>query len=278
MSDKHILLVDDDKFILTFLEHTIKKLEPNCQVVMVMTGPEAVEQLQQQQFDLLITDYLMPGLSGIDLANAARYISPDTAVVLMTAHATEQLSHTIELLNVNAYIRKPINLAQVRKVVVETLGEPDAPEPLAPATQQELEKEINQRLQTLRVNTGARFIVLTTLGGGVVQEVGAVNKEEAHQIAMLTAANYQANRQLVHLVDSQPVYRSSSLESQDYDIYTYDINDDFLLAVVFGKEIRAGVIWVYTKQAADALIPLVSQLVADEFDEVISVKLALRLY
>jgi CheY-like chemotaxis protein len=122
MNQKQILVVDDDKFILTFLEHTLKKFEPDSNITTVISGTEALEKVQRSRFDLVITDYLMPGISGIDLANAIRYMTPGTAVVLMTAYANDQLHHTLELMNVDGYIRKPLNLAQVRKVITKIIG------------------------------------------------------------------------------------------------------------------------------------------------------------
>ncbi|MDM8520331.1 response regulator [Anaerolineales bacterium HSG6] len=259
MNEKRILVVDDDKFILTFLEHTLKKFEPNFDVTTVVSGSEALEQLQMARFDLVITDYLMPGISGVDLANAIRHMTPETAVVLMTAYANDQLHHTIELLSVDGYIRKPINLSQVRKVVTQTIGGIDQQVSSHP-DQENLDQEIHKYLQTLHLNAGARFVVLLSANGEAMQTVGQVSTAEASDIAKLVAAHCLAAQKLADLLKRKSHYRSSSFEEEDYYIYTYNVDDRFLLAVIFGKETRPGVVWIYTKQAAEGLRPLVEQL------------------
>lgn len=275
MSDKNILVVDDDKFILTFLEHTLKKFEPDYRVVTVINGPEALEQIQQRNFDLVITDYMMPGISGIDLANAIRHLNPSTAVVLMTAYATDQLNHTIELLHVDGFIRKPISLAQVRKVVKDTIGRSTQKKSVIPLDQKRLEEDVNKHLQSLYLNAGARYVILVHAGGQPIQVVGPAEKEEAAQVAMVVAANFLAARKIAVSLDSQPHYRSSSFEGNGYDIYAYHVDDDFLLAVVFSKETRPGIVSVYTKQASEALKSLVNEFPSDHFGPTINLDITI---
>ncbi len=276
MSDKRILVVDDDNFILTFIEHTLKKLEPSYQVTTVINGPTALEQIQQHYFDLVITDYMMPGISGVDLATAIRYVAPKTRVILMTAYATDQLRHTIELLHVDGYLRKPLNLTQIRKVIQDTIG--DKKDEKSPTAMPEslIERDVNKHLQALYVNTGARYVMLVSGQGHPVQVVGPVGKDESVKIATLVAANFLAANKLVELLGSSAAYKSSSFEGTDQVIYTYNIDGQFLLAVVFGKETKSGLVSVYTKQTSDALTPLVSQFSLEEFSHNINLTLNIQ--
>ncbi len=276
MSEKHILVVDDDNFILTFIEHTLKKLEPAYHVTTVVNGPTALEQLQKSFFDLVITDYMMPGISGIDLATAIRYIAPKTRVILMTAYATDQLRHTIELLHVDGYLRKPLNLAQIRKIVQDTIGDHKEEETSPTLPNSQLEKDIGKHLQALFSNTGARFVMLISAKGHPVQVVGPVNKDDVANVATLVAANFLAANKLTELLGSNSAYKSSSFEGNDQVIYAYNVNGQFLLAVVFGKETKSGLVSVYTKQASDVLTPIVGQFSVDEFSKNISLTLDIQ--
>lgn len=266
MSEKSILVVDDDKFILTFLEHSLKKFEPDYRVKTVLSGPEALEQLQANKYDLVITDYLMPGISGVDLANAVRYMTPKTAVVLMTAYATDQLTHTIEMLHVDGYIRKPLNLSQVRQVIRKTIGSSREPTgSFSTIDLKQLEQEVNKHLQTLYLNTGSRFVILVNAGGQIVEIVGPAEKAEAHQIATLVSANFMAAKKLTALLKGKSSYVSSTFTADDHDVYTYNVDDNFLLAVVFDTSTRPGIVSVYTKQTAESLVPLIHHFPEDRF-------------
>lgn len=77
-----ILLVDDEPVVLTV---TASILHRSCfSVTQARSGEEALDKLQLESFDLVVTDYRMAGISGADVALAARNASPATPVVLMT--------------------------------------------------------------------------------------------------------------------------------------------------------------------------------------------------
>ncbi|HXV41425.1 MAG TPA: response regulator, partial [Anaerolineae bacterium] len=107
MSKKHVLIVDDAKDILFLLTHSVKRLGPEYEVTTANDGATAMELIQKQKFDLIITDYMMPGMTGVDLVQAVRKVSPETQVVLMTAHDTRGMRDTVETLKLGGYVGKP---------------------------------------------------------------------------------------------------------------------------------------------------------------------------
>jgi CheY-like chemotaxis protein len=115
MCDKRILVVDDNKTALLLLEHALKKQRPDYQVVSVNNGYDALARLQTQPFDLLVTDYNMPGMNGLDLAQAVRRIWPDIPIVLMTVHNTLEIRAEARRrrLNLDVYISKPVTSTQL---------------------------------------------------------------------------------------------------------------------------------------------------------------------
>ncbi|EPE96864.1 hybrid sensor histidine kinase/response regulator [Rhizobium grahamii] len=83
---KRILLVDDD--ILIAMSSADMVTDLGHEVVEVHSGAEAMQVLQDgQDFDLMITDFSMPGMNGADLTKAAREIRPDLPVLLATGYA-----------------------------------------------------------------------------------------------------------------------------------------------------------------------------------------------
>jgi DNA-binding NtrC family response regulator len=85
--NSRILIVDDERDMLTLLKRIItEKTEHD---VIVQHNPQkAVEIIEQEPFDLVITDLKMPKMDGIALLEEAKRIQPSAAVIMMTAYAT----------------------------------------------------------------------------------------------------------------------------------------------------------------------------------------------
>ncbi len=110
-----ILIVDDDKKLLALLESLL--LEENHEVITCQTGLEAIERCRREHFDLLVTDLMMPGASGIEVLKESRRIQPDCLVIIITGYAS--LETAVEAIREGAYdyITKPFKLEELKIVV-----------------------------------------------------------------------------------------------------------------------------------------------------------------
>jgi len=110
-----ILIVDDDKKLLSLLESLL--LEEDHEVITCQTGLEAIKRCQEQHFDLLITDLMMPGASGIEVLKESRKTQPDCLVIIITGYAS--LETAVEAIREGAYdyIAKPFKLEELKIVV-----------------------------------------------------------------------------------------------------------------------------------------------------------------
>ncbi len=118
---KRILLVDDEPRITLVLSRGLKILGQQYAIDTASDGQSALTKLQQQFYHLVITDIQMPHLTGIDLVQQAVQLSPKTQFVLMTAHDSPTLRHTIATLPIEGYIEKPFTLQEVRSIIVRLL-------------------------------------------------------------------------------------------------------------------------------------------------------------
>lgn len=90
----------------------------DCQVVLAHDGIAALDQLQRHSFDLMLTDYDMPGMNGLDLAQAVRKTSPNTRIVLMTGRLYgADLKGRICAMKLEGYLEKPFSLQQIRDII-----------------------------------------------------------------------------------------------------------------------------------------------------------------
>jgi diguanylate cyclase (GGDEF)-like protein len=112
-----ILVVDDDPNISQVVE-SILTHEGYC-VSVAGSGEEALELFANCDYPLLISDIVMPGMSGIDLLKTIKQISSDTQVIIMTSHA--ELKTAIEALRSNAYdyLLKPFDNLDVITMVTQ---------------------------------------------------------------------------------------------------------------------------------------------------------------
>ncbi len=97
-------------------------------------------------------------------------------------------------------------------------------------------------------------MLLLTTGGYPVEVLGTKQGDlDISSVAALVAANFMAAMELSRLLGNASIFKSSYHEGPDYNIYSYEVNDELLLAVIFGTESRPGAVWFYTKQVASEL-------------------------
>ena len=102
-----ILYVDDDK-LLTSTFTTLMKVEGFKDVVVFNNPIEAVEYLKTETPDLIISDFLMPEMNGLEFLREAKKLYPETSMILLTAYADkENAIKTINEIGVYKYIEKP---------------------------------------------------------------------------------------------------------------------------------------------------------------------------
>ena len=120
MNGKRILVVDDSEIIRRSVECDIKELGSGYQVALANNGITALAELYIESFDLMITDFNMPGMTGMELAQKVRQILPDLRIVLMTGRdiiETEAEAQRLHL-EFDGYLNKPFTLAQLSSIVV----------------------------------------------------------------------------------------------------------------------------------------------------------------
>jgi DNA-binding NtrC family response regulator len=102
-----ILIVDDERVTLRNLEHIMKK--EGYDVVSTLSGPNALKFLDEQSFDVVLTDLRMEKVDGMQILRKCRELHPDAEVIMITGFAT--LESAVEAMKHGAfnYIAKPSN-------------------------------------------------------------------------------------------------------------------------------------------------------------------------
>ena len=108
IAGKRILVVDDEPFVCDAVKMMLAF--DGHQVETANSGPEALGIFEKGKFDLVITDFLMPGIDGLELARLIKASTPRRPVLLITAHA-ESVSQRekARLEQVDAMLAKPFS-------------------------------------------------------------------------------------------------------------------------------------------------------------------------
>jgi two-component system sensor histidine kinase/response regulator len=115
-----ILIVDDEKPLMSALCRTLK--EQGCDTTGFSSGVQALEALHERDFDLLLSDLMMPEMNGIDLLKAALKVRPDLVAIIMTGEGT--IATAVEAMKNGAldYILKPFKLSAILPVLERALA------------------------------------------------------------------------------------------------------------------------------------------------------------
>src|SRR5215470_9647102 len=119
MSKARVLIVDDEKSMRDLLSITLEK--EGYDVETAAGGELAIEMLHRETVDAVITDLRMPKVDGLQVLRAAKEISPDIAVIVITAVASTETAVEAMKLGAYDYITKPFKLDEVNLIVRNAL-------------------------------------------------------------------------------------------------------------------------------------------------------------
>lgn len=114
-----ILIADDEASLREFLEIFLKK--EGYEVQRAKNGKEALDLIKKRNFDLVISDLKMPGLSGIELLKAAQLEKRDLLFIMITAFGSTESAVEAMKLGAYDYICKPFKLDEIRLIIKQAL-------------------------------------------------------------------------------------------------------------------------------------------------------------
>lgn len=119
---QRVLVVDDEVDILDSVQSLIESATENVEVTTAVSGPAALEKMASTSFDLIVTDYKMPEMNGLEFLAEARKAAPRTARIMLTAFPDLDLA--LSALNderIEKFLVKPIEPEELLNTVNEVL-------------------------------------------------------------------------------------------------------------------------------------------------------------
>jgi CheY-like chemotaxis protein/anti-sigma regulatory factor (Ser/Thr protein kinase) len=114
-----ILVIDDEEFVRDVLSRTLAHADH--QVTVAEDGRKGVQLFKEGNFDIVLTDLGMPGVSGWEVCRMIKEISPHTPVGMITGWGDERNRGKLEEYGLDFFISKPFDFAQILNVVAEVM-------------------------------------------------------------------------------------------------------------------------------------------------------------
>ena len=115
-----VLLVEDDPWIRDSLRRFFAN--ENCALMAVETGEDALEIIKENDCDIVITDYRLPGMDGLEFLKKAQGINNRFKKILVTAYMTEAVLSEAFRLGVHEFIEKPFSTEDVEEALARVLA------------------------------------------------------------------------------------------------------------------------------------------------------------
>jgi CheY-like chemotaxis protein len=234
-----ILLVDDQRDILRLLHATLDTLGHELEIVECPSGEEALLEASRRNVDLLVADYLLPGINGIQLMNKMRVRSPEIKVILITGMSNDRKARN-DLLNAGAMalFDKPIPLADFLDAVerglglVRTIFPPEAGDKDVPS-----QSRLSDLLANFRKDHKAQALFLLSDRGRVLARAGDLS-DSSMEVSLLSAlmAIYSAARKVSRLIRQEGLQHYHVFRGGDHDLLLIPVETSYALLLA-GNEL-----------------------------------------
>jgi DNA-binding NtrC family response regulator len=123
MSTKpQVLVIDDDAVVGRSFDRVLS--DKGYEVSTVLSGEEALKDMENNEYDVVFTDIKMPGMDGIEVAERIKARCPWTPVVVITGYGTTENEAKASVLGVSGFVRKPLTPDMIESVTLKALEVP----------------------------------------------------------------------------------------------------------------------------------------------------------
>ncbi len=119
-----VLFVDDAPYVLSVFRYGLSHMSGEWEMVFAASGEEALEYAESRSFDVVVSDWRMPGMKGDELLSRVQALNPETACFLLTG---DREARSLYYAAPTAYrlIAKPCGVERMRTLIREACGEGD---------------------------------------------------------------------------------------------------------------------------------------------------------
>ena len=238
MSTPCILLVDDQKDIVRLLHSTLQTLGHQLDIVDAPSGEEALLEASRRKVDLLVADYLLPGISGVELMRKVKARTPELKVIFITGMTERKARNEMLGAGAVAVFDKPIPLADFLDAVERSLGLVQTIFPPESGTDAEERRQtLSELLGGFRQKLKADAVFLISDRARVVARAGDLY-DSSMEVSMLSAlmAIYSASLKVSRIIHQEHLDSYHVFHGGDHDLLLIPVSTTHALLLA-GKEL-----------------------------------------
>ena len=232
MAAPRILLVDDQRDIIKLLHSTLDTLKHELEIIEAPSGEEALLEASHSKIDLLVADYRLPGMTGVELMHKVRARYPDVRIILVTGMTDRKARDEILNAGAAAVFDKPISLTDFLDVVERSLGLnrtilPDEEQGDVASGQTQT---LSNLLANFRQDVSAQAVYLLSDRGRVLACAGALrdNSMEASLFSALMGI-YSAGLKVSRFIQQEELDNYHVFTGGDHDLILIPVNAAYAL-------------------------------------------------
>lgn len=175
---KRVLIVDDQREVSRLLKSALETIEQGLDVAEAPSGEEAILDARRRQVDLLVADFRLPGITGVELMKKFRALNPQIKIILITGVSDPRLLKEVQSAGADAFFPKPVSIADFLDTVERLLGmartivKAETKPPFEPPLEEETDISLGSILVNLRTDLDAQAAVFIDNLGRVQAEAG----------------------------------------------------------------------------------------------------------
>ena len=233
-----VLLVDDQRDIVRLLHSTLQTLGHELEIIDAPSGEEALLEASQRKIDLLVADYLLPGISGVELMHKVRARNPALKTIFISGFHERKARN--EMLNAGAVaiFDKPIPMADFLDAVERSLGLVRTIFPPESGGEAEAHRHtLSDLLIDFRQKVKADAIFLISHRGRVLARAGDLY-DSSMEVSLLSAlmAIYSASLKVSRFIHQETLRNYHVFRGEDHDLILIPVDASHALLLT-GKEI-----------------------------------------
>jgi CheY-like chemotaxis protein len=118
-----VLVVDDEETLTWSMTKTLAKDRGKYEIIIANTGTDALQILDKDPIDVVVTDIRMPDINGLELLSLIRKKYPSTKVIIMTAYGSPEVHKEAARKGSYYYLEKPFEISDIRALILKALQE-----------------------------------------------------------------------------------------------------------------------------------------------------------
>jgi CheY-like chemotaxis protein len=222
MPSYRIMIVEDQREVSRLLHSALATLEYELEIVEIPSGEEAILDSSRNKIDLLVADFRLPGITGVELMRKVRRYHPEVKVILITGQADPKIRKQVAEAEANAFFIKPVPIADFLDAVERHLGLVETmlpPELIAPREAKELQSNLPDLLVKLRQDMEAIAVLLLNDNGRVLARAGDL-PDSNNEVSLLSSllSIHSAGQKVSRLIGQKVASNWYVFDGDQYDL------------------------------------------------------------